>query len=231
MTVENMKFRYLLFCILFCITACGSENSPSETSSGTTETVSDNQNEPSNDAPVIDDNQADNQNPADPQPPADPVSTSGNVLADAINQYRIDQGLTAIPVSVSLTMVAEAHVGDLENNLPTGQCNLHSWSDQGSWTACCYTDDHAEAQCMYDKPREITGNLYDSNGYEIAAWNYSTMTVEQAISQWEASPGHLDVILNRNGWSGVTWNAMGAAMLGNSAVVWFGTIPDPAGSP
>ena len=63
--------------------------------------------------------------------------------------------------------VAEAHVQDLSYNQPVGgQCNMHSWSDRGSWSGCCYTDDHAASQCMWDKPRELT--RYPGNGFEIA---------------------------------------------------------------
>lgn len=151
-------------------------------------------------------------------------------LADLINQYRIQQGLKKIPVSVSLTLVAEAHVLDLENNILSGNCNLHSWSNQGNWTACCYTSDHAKAQCMWDKPKEITQRHYIGNGYEIAAYSTGAITPEGALELWKGSSGHHNVIINRDIWVNSNWQAIGAAVSEHYAVVWFGTEADPDGS-
>lgn len=142
-------------------------------------------------------------------------------LAGLINEYRKDRGLDEIPHSVSLTKVAELHVRDLADNQPVkGNCNLHSWSDKGSWSSCCYTDDHAQAACMWNKPRELTD--YPGNGYEIAAWSSIDITAEQALSLWKESSGHNNVILNKETWKNIEWNAMGAAMYKGYAVVWFG---------
>jgi hypothetical protein len=147
-------------------------------------------------------------------------------LASLINQYREEQGLAQIPRSVSLTKVAELHVKDLADNQPVkGNCNLHSWSDKGTWTACCYTDDHALATCMWNKPGELT--TYPGNGYEIAAWSSFDITAQEALSLWKESAGHNNVILNRDIWSNVEWKAMGAAIYKGYAVVWFGKETDP----
>lgn len=155
-----------------------------------------------------------------------------DTLVQVINQYRQEQGLEPIPVSSSLTLVAETHVSDLENASPAGgECNLHSWSDQGSWSACCYTDDHAQAQCMWDKPDEISGGLYSSAGYEISAYYSGQMTDTIAMEGWKGSPGHHDVILNRGSWTDRTFKAVGAAKSEHYAVVWFGEMSDPAGAP
>ena len=103
-------------------------------------------------------------------------------------------------------------------------CNLHSWSNQGMWTACCYTADHAQAQCMWDKPRELT--TYPGNGYENAAFGYATTA--GAMAGWKASPGHNDVMLNLGTWTNTTWLAVGAAFQPNGyAVLWFGEVTDP----
>ncbi len=148
----------------------------------------------------------------------------GNV-AEVINQYRQDNGLPEIPVSESLTAVAQKHVEDLENNNPvTGDCNLHSWSDKGEWTPCCYTDDHAEAQCMWDKPRELTS--YVGNGYEISAQYSGKTRPNCALEQWRESEPHHDTILNRGIWADREWLAIGGAVSEHYAVVWFGTVID-----
>lgn len=150
------------------------------------------------------------------------ISSDGQKLADLINQYRAENGLPAVPVSRSLTQVAEAHVKD-SHNPRESQCNLHSWSPNGPWTACCYTADHAQAQCMWNKPREIA--QFQGNGYEISAWG-TTLNPEQALSLWKGSPGHNDVILNKNTWAGMKWQSMGVAIDGEYAHVWFSDAAD-----
>jgi hypothetical protein len=153
------------------------------------------------------------------------VSSYPGPLDEVINAYREEQGLPPLAVSESLTRVAEAHVRDLEEqDAVHGSCNLHSWSDQGTWSDCCYTDDHAEAQCMWDKPRELTD--YPGDGYEIAAMS-SGITANEALDLWRSSEGHHGVILNRGIWADVSWRAMGAAVSESYAVVWFGKEDEP----
>ena len=80
-----------------------------------------------------------------------------------IMEYRSEKGLPVIALSKSLTKVAQIHVKDLnENYSGSTSCNMHSWSNKGNWTACCYTSDHAQAECMWNKPRELTA--YRGNG-------------------------------------------------------------------
>jgi len=89
-------------------------------------------------------------------------------LYDKIMEYRKEKNLPTIPLSQSLTFVAKTHVKDLADHNPNhgNKCNMHSWSNKGDWTSDCYTSDHAQAKCMWDKPRELT--TYQGNGYEIS---------------------------------------------------------------
>lgn len=164
--------------------------------------------------------------------PGDCLSADEATLAQLVNDYRQANNLEPIPVTVSLSMVAQWHVWDLEVNDPTGgQCNLHSWSDGDLWTPVCYTADHANASGMWDKPREITSNAYGGNGFEIAYWSSGTATPAGTLSGWQGSPGHNDVILNNGIWdSRNPWPAMGVGMRGGYAVIWFGGIADPQGT-
>jgi len=94
-------------------------------------------------------------------------------LYNLIMQYRAEKGLPSIPLSTSLTFVAKTHAKDLDQYQPDkGNCNMHSWSNKGPWTPCCYTRDHAKAKCMWDKPKELTN--YSGNGFEIAYWTSET---------------------------------------------------------
>ena len=80
---------------------------------------------------------------------ADPCGTAASAaeqrLYRLLMEHRRSQGLPAIPWSSSLSFVARAHVRDLQAHPPSGKCNFHSWSADGPWTPCCYTDDHARA--------------------------------------------------------------------------------------
>jgi uncharacterized protein YkwD len=151
-------------------------------------------------------------------------------LYKLVNDYRAEYDLPAIPLSPSLCYVAGAHVWDLNENQPDrGRCNMHSWSDKGPWTKCCYTEDHKRAECIWSKPSELTG--YDGFGYEVAY--YSSWPADEhinmpraALEGWKSSPGHNQMILNRNGWKRVKWKAMGVGIYGNYAVVWFGEKKD-----
>lgn len=152
---------------------------------------------------------------------------SSDALIAAVNKYRVEHGLRKVSASTTLNKVAALHVRDLQENRPdAGNCNMHSWSEEGDWSACCYKDIDAEASCMWNKPREISGFRYDSNGYEVAAWLSDSMHVEAAIQLWQQSAGHNAVILNKGAWSTLRWKAIGAAMSENYAVVWFGTRRD-----
>ncbi len=142
-----------------------------------------------------------------------------------INAYRAERGLPAIALSPSLTTVARAHVQDHIANAATllvGGCNLHSWSNSGAWQGCCYTADHAQAACMWNKPRELT--VYPGNGYEISV--SGAFSAAEALSSWQGSPGHDNVIINQGGWT-EPWRAIGVGIGGGYAHVWFGNEADP----
>ena len=151
-------------------------------------------------------------------------------LYNIIMQYRKEKGLPDIPLSTSLTYVAQTHVKDLANNKPdVGNCNAHSWSSNGAWTPCCYTPDHAQAKFMWSKPRELT--TYKGNGFEIACGSNGCcsdfiMTANYALESWKESSGHNAVIINQGIWDDNKWNAIGIGLFKGFAVVWFGNEID-----
>ena len=145
-------------------------------------------------------------------------------LYKIITEYRQQHNLPKIPLYRTLTYVAKLHVRDLHQNRPEGgKCNMHSWSDKGKWSACCYTDDHENAECMWNKPRELT--TYKGNGYEIAYGAYGfNANADGALKGWKGSPGHNQVILNQGIWKDADWKGMGVGIYGGYAVVWFGEV-------
>ena len=161
------------------------------------------------------------------EPPPAGCNAAAIELIALVNAYRGENGLPAIPASPSLCTVGQAHVEDLEIHAPHTEpgCNLHSWSDAGPWSACCYTDDHAQAACMWNKPKEMT--VYPGSGYENASAGFGSP--QAALDGWKSSPAHNDVILNKGIWKDFPWGAIGAGVNQGYAVLWFGVEADPAG--
>lgn len=158
------------------------------------------------------------------------VSLEEQELYQLLNQYRKGKGLASIPLSPALTKVAQAHVLDLmENYEMSKKCNMHSWSDQGEWSSCCYTDDHQQAECMWNKPREIAD--YPSAGYEIAHWHSMQASPKSAIEGWKTSTGHNQVMINAGQWKSVSWSAVGVGIYQQYAVIWFGELEDDQTQP
>lgn len=157
------------------------------------------------------------------------LTRSEKELYKIIMKYRKEKGLPSIPLSASLTLVAQTHVKDLVNNNPVVEkCNLHSWSSNGTWTPCCYTPDHKQSECMWSKPAELTS--YKAHGYEIAAHTFNSngdavITAEDALQLWKKSSGHNAVIVNGDIWKD-KWNAIGIGMHKGFAVAWFGKEED-----
>lgn len=150
-------------------------------------------------------------------------------LYELITQYRKSKGLPQVPLSSSLSFVAHTHCVDLATNSPAGgSCNMHSWSNQGNWSPCCYTRDHKQAKCMWDKPRELTD--YTGDGFEIACGGTGSLTPQGALECWQGSAAHNDVMTNAGMWNR-PWGAMGVGIYQGYAVVWFGYPADGAGSP
>lgn len=147
-----------------------------------------------------------------------------------INEYRQQKGLPEVRLSASLCYVARTHAKDQTENFKNGnRCNMHSWSAKGKWSSCCYTPDHKKGQCMWDKPRELTN--YQGDGYEISFWSTYNYDSPQAwakdiLNGLKKSPGHNDIIVNKNSWKKLEWQAIGVGIVGEYADVWFGKEAD-----
>ena len=155
------------------------------------------------------------------------LSKEESKLITLINKYRKIKRLSSIPVSKKLTLVAQIHAKDLAEQYhfdPDGKCNPHSWSDDGNWSACCYTNDHKEAECMWNKPKEIAG--YESQGYEIAYYSSTGASAEEGLAGWKKSKGHNPLLINSGTWKQAEWKAIGVGIYNEYAVVWFGQLAD-----
>jgi uncharacterized protein YkwD len=147
-------------------------------------------------------------------------------LYQLIMEYRASKGLPKIPLSTSLTFVAQTHCKDvIENDPCQGNCNLHSWSDKGDWTPVCYTSDHAKVEYVWSKPKELTN--YQGYGYEISATATPHLDANYALRLWQSSAPHNACMINEGMWSDITWNAIGVGIYNGYSCVWFGKVHDP----
>ncbi|MDP4282190.1 MAG: CAP domain-containing protein [Bacteroidota bacterium] len=151
-------------------------------------------------------------------------------LYKMVNDYRKRYGLSAIPLSKSLSYVASVHVKDLYFNHPDIEpCNSHSWSDKGTWKPFCYPRDENKKNSVWDKPKELTP--YKSKGYEIVYWENSAVVIDSIISFWKSIPYFNSFLLSNGKWKGKKWESIGIGIYENYACAWFGEIPDPEGHP
>ncbi|GAB1405551.1 hypothetical protein MASR1M74_27320 [Lentimicrobium sp.] len=145
-------------------------------------------------------------------------------LFQLINEHRKQNNKPALPLSRSLSYVARVHAMDLTRYRPDfGDCNLHSWSDKGNWTACCYATDENRIKCMTEKPRQLT--RYKFKAWEMAYEAGEAARAVDALDLWISIGITNDYLLNTGKWS-KPWKAMGIAVYGEYVLVWFGEEMD-----
>ncbi|MEL6676181.1 MAG: CAP domain-containing protein [Bacteroidota bacterium] len=149
-----------------------------------------------------------------------PKAAQAESLFSLINDYRLSLALPAIPYSASLTKVAAAHVKELSQRGFSGE-SLHSWAD------CQFSPENPA--CMWEKPRQLTG--YPGAGYEIAQYNGYGASPGDALKGWIESESHHAMMINQGMWAKHPWQAIGVAMEGKFACVWFGEVPDRQENP
>ena len=152
----------------------------------------------------------------------DKFSAEEAELYRSINEYRAINGVAPIAPSKSLSLVANRHVLDLEENI--GQIT-HAWSD-----AEYDISDSSTWPSMWEAPKRF-GTKYEDNGFENAFFSSAGATAEDALNSWSQSGGHNAVILNQDVWASSEWNALGIGIYEDYAVMWVGESSDPAGRP
>lgn len=151
-------------------------------------------------------------------------------LAGLINAFRKENKKSTLPLSKALTIVAKAHVTDLQENRPdTSICLTGSWSDNADWTPCCYNKYVLNEECMWGKPKELTD--YPYRGYELSYFEEGIIQVDSLFNIWMTSEETKDMLLTQGNFSPKKWETMGLAVGENYACIWFGQRTDAAGSP
>ncbi len=142
-----------------------------------------------------------------------------------INEFRKSNFLNPVPLSKSLSYVARQNVNDLNLNKPfNSDCNFHSWSEGGKFEGCCFRKKNPDFSCVRNKPKELT--KYKGEGYELVYWENGQAFSDAAMDEWKTITPSKDIILNRANWNDLSWNAMGVAIEGNFALLWFGIVKD-----
>jgi hypothetical protein len=151
-------------------------------------------------------------------------------LVSLINQFRVQNKLSEIPLSKSLSFVAKTHVYDLQVNRPdTSICNTASWSDKGKWSSCCFNNYVLKTECMWDKPKELTP--YKFKGYEISYFEEGIVNEDSLFRLWSTTGEVSDMLLSKGIHSDKKWLAIGAGISDNYACIWLGQRADPQGKP
>ncbi|WP_108658534.1 CAP domain-containing protein [Acuticoccus kandeliae] len=156
--------------------------------------------------------------------PDDHLSLDELELYKLMMDYRASLGLPDIPLSKSLTLVAGRHVLDTVEN-SKGYVG-HNWSDAPYDSA-----DSSTYPNMWDAPQRL-GTPYTGSGFEIStgylgnAINLYDVTPQSALTNWQNSAPHNDVITNGGPWT-TPWMAIGVGMKDGVAHVWFGWDTDP----
>jgi len=152
----------------------------------------------------------------------DELGTKEADLARLINEYRAENNLPAIPLSPSLSLVANRHVRDLAMNIKK---LTHEWSD---------CPDIVE--CMWDAAKRL-GTAYPGKVFENAYWTArATVVTAEALESWKekgfplAEQEHNNVILEKLAWKGKNWQALGIGIYNGYAAMWVGQAVDPASS-
>lgn len=145
----------------------------------------------------------------------DDVSQMEKELYRIVNEYRAQNNLPEIPLSESLSLLANRHLLDITLNLKTF---THGWSN------CPYNiKDNDTWKCVFDAPKRLkTG--YDGRGFEnLYRNNGGNATPSLALAAWKKSAMHNSLILNLDNWKDTKFDAFGVAISGQFAALWFGS--------
>ena len=159
------------------------------------------------------------------QPGSFCVSEDELALWEQINTYRLKFALDPLPLSKSLSYVAYLHVRDLYLNHPDeGDCNLHSWSDNGTWKPICFPEEQSRTNSPWNNPPELAN--YKGKAMEIAYYENNDALPENILEMWKMSSPSASVMVNTGKWNRYDWKAIGVAIYRGYAVAWFGDAED-----
>lgn len=145
----------------------------------------------------------------------DEVNQSEKELYRLVNEYRAQNNLPPIPLSDSLSIVANRHLLDLILNIKS---LTHGWSN------CLYDIKNKDTwNCVFESPKRLKVD-YAGKGFEnLYRNNGGNAMPALALEAWKKSAMHNALILNLNNWKDIKFDAFGIAINGQYAALWFGS--------
>lgn len=163
------------------------------------------------------------------------VDENAYALYQAINNYRQKLSLDPIPLSASLSYLAQLHVKDLAANFDMknawkSECGMKSWSDKGHWKAFCYPKDQSKKRDIKDKAKELTP--YKGKAWEILYWeNDWAPDAEKILHFWLDIPQSADMLSNTGKYAQKDWQSIGLASSDGYISVFLGRVKDTQAPP
>ena len=144
----------------------------------------------------------------------DEISSQEKELYRIVNEYRVLNNLLQIPLSESLSLVANRHLLDLVLNVKS---MTHGWSN------CNYDiKDQKTWDCVFESPKRLNSG-YRGKGYENLYRNKTgNASAVLALEAWKKSDIHNSLILNLKTFKDMKFDAFGIAINGQYAALWFG---------
>ncbi|MBX3299115.1 MAG: hypothetical protein KF736_06575 [Acidobacteria bacterium] len=144
----------------------------------------------------------------------DAVSDEERALYSEIVKYRHASNVETPALSNALSILANRRLLDLKLNMRT---LTHSWSN------CRYDPNElGTLPCLNEAPRRF-GLDYKGNAYEVLYFTSNAkVTAGAAVEAWSRSRLHSLILLNRDEFEPYSWDAVGVAVSGGFASVWFG---------
>ncbi|WP_157871798.1 CAP domain-containing protein [Gloeothece verrucosa] len=156
----------------------------------------------------------------------DNLNSQETELYQLINQYRTQQGLSSIPLSPSLSRVANRHLQDLQDNLELYDRSGKDW--HFGWSNCSYDANNPNTfSCMWAAPQRLK-TAYPGKAYELLCGGKRNISPQEALNCWQKSSLNNDVLINQEDWRNYRWNAIGIAINEGYATVWLGQENDKA---
>ena len=132
---------------------------------------------------------------------------NGQQLCTQANAFRIEQGLSPLPLSYTMETIAQTHLDNLVTNghNPLNmQCNLHSWYPETIYNTvinkCCYPSD----PCMTTKAQELTtgwltpykGAAAENTFFSSGSGFNAQASANRIIESWKVSSKHRALLLS-----------------------------------
>ncbi|HEY0427892.1 MAG TPA: CAP domain-containing protein [Pyrinomonadaceae bacterium] len=145
----------------------------------------------------------------------DDISPQEKELFRIVNEYRAANNLPLIPLSESLSRLANRHLLDLTINIKSF---THGWSN------CPYDIKNENTwNCVTESPKRLNSG-YTGEGFENLYRNDGgAATPALALQAWKKSDLHNSLILNLNVFKDKKFDAFGIAIDGEYVALWFGS--------